>query len=265
MIVLWILAAWFSGLSTGLLGLYVVGMRMPFLGICMAHAAMAGAVLASLAGWPMAPWAMGAALCAGCLLAWIATTRVRTDLGTITSILLSFTMGLAFLGIGLNQSEMSPLLSLMWGSMLFVRQGDVVMLFLLALALLAFILFCRRPMDALLFSRSAARACGLNERPLLMVFMALAALIITINLKITGGLLMYALLANPAAAAYELAGSMPAARRWAAGLGMGATLGGFGLSYAFNLPTGACIVMVSTLFYTAAALYARRAGLGCRV
>lgn len=257
MMLLWILAALSSGYSAGLLGLYVVGMNMPFLGIGMAHAAMAGAVLANLAGWPVLPCALAAALAAGGLLAWIATTHVRSDLGIITSILLSFTMGLAFLGIGMNEGEMSPMLNLMWGSMLFVRPIDIFLLFFLGAAYSFFLFFCRRPLDTLLFSRHAARSCGLNERPLLMLFMVLAALIITINLKITGGLLMYALLTNPAAAALEMAESMPEARRWAAGLGIGSTLGGFGISYVFDLPTGACIVMVSTLFYAIAAIFSR--------
>ncbi len=88
MLMLWLLAALASGASTGLLGLYVVGMNMPFLGIGMAHAAMAGAVFASLAGWPILPAALAAALAAGALLAWIATTRVRADLGIATRILL---------------------------------------------------------------------------------------------------------------------------------------------------------------------------------
>ncbi|MBN1515680.1 metal ABC transporter permease [Candidatus Sumerlaeota bacterium] len=263
MMQLWILAALSSGFSSGLLGLYIVGMRMPFLGIGMAHAAMAGAVFASLAGWPLLPCALAGAVLAGGILAWIATTHVRSDLGVITSILLSFTMGLAFLGIGMHKGgEMSAFHSLMWGSMLLVKESDVKLLFLLGAAFLVFLYFCRRPLDTLLFSRGAARSCGLNEWPLLMLFMLLAALIITINLNITGGLLMYALLTNPAAAAFELAESMPSARRWAAGLGIASTLGGFGASYALDLPTGACIVMVSTLLYAAAAVYSHQKAKG---
>ena len=258
MMILWILASLAGGFSAGLLGLYVVGLNMPFLGIGMAHAAMAGAVFAYLAGWPILPFALGAALAAGALLAWAATASVRADLGIMTSILLSFTMGLAFLGMGLHKGEMSPLLGLMWGSLLFVRPGDVAMLSALSALFVVFIVFCRRPMDALLFSRGAARSCGLNERPLLLLFMVLAALIITINLQITGGMLMYALLTNPAAAAYELSESMPSARLWAGGLGMGAALGGFLASYWLNLPTGACIVLISTLMYAAAAAASRR-------
>jgi manganese/iron transport system permease protein len=264
MILLWTLTALGSGFTSGLLGLYVVGLNMPFLGIGMAHAAMAGAVLAHLFGAPPLPCALLAALSAGAALAWIATTRVRSDLGTLTSILLSFTMGLAFLGIGLNKGEMSPLLSLLWGSLLFVRPVDVVLLFVLGAACCLLLFFCHRPLDTLLFSRGAARSCGLNERPLLLVFMGLAALIITLNLKITGGLLMYALLTNPAAAAFEIAESMPAARRWAAGLGVVSTVGGFLISYVLDLPTGASIVMVSTALFAAAAIYSRRRDLGVR-
>lgn len=38
------------GASSGLLGTFIVGMRIPFLGVCVAHAALAGAVFGSLCG-----------------------------------------------------------------------------------------------------------------------------------------------------------------------------------------------------------------------
>ena len=37
-----------AGASTGLLGVYIVGMRIPFIGICISHAAMAGTMFACL-------------------------------------------------------------------------------------------------------------------------------------------------------------------------------------------------------------------------
>jgi manganese/iron transport system permease protein len=103
MMLLWQLAALLSGSSVGLMGVYVVGLRMPFLGIGMAHAAMAGAVFAYLLGWPPATLALGCALAAGAGLAWMATTHARADLSITTSILLSLTMGLAFAYIGMNK------------------------------------------------------------------------------------------------------------------------------------------------------------------
>ncbi|MFA7486284.1 MAG: metal ABC transporter permease, partial [Phycisphaerae bacterium] len=45
-----ILAGAIAGASTGLLGVYIVGMRMPFIGTCISHAAMAGSIFAVLLG-----------------------------------------------------------------------------------------------------------------------------------------------------------------------------------------------------------------------
>jgi manganese/iron transport system permease protein len=39
-----------AGASSGLLGVFIVGMRIPFLGVCVSHAALAGAIYGSLMG-----------------------------------------------------------------------------------------------------------------------------------------------------------------------------------------------------------------------
>ncbi|MCX7018995.1 MAG: metal ABC transporter permease [bacterium] len=252
MMFLWQAAAVLAGSSTGLLGVYVVGFRMPFLGIAMAHAAMAGAVLACLLGLPVGPLALLFALLAAAVMAWLVTTHLRADLNTVTSILLSLTMGLAFLGIGLNKGDMTPLLGLMWGSLLFVRPADVWIMLAMMAALVLFVTMLGKEMDAMLFSRNIARACGVNDRLVLVLFLVLAAVIITVNLQIVGGLLMYSLLTNPAAAAFEIGRGMRAVRFLAASAGALGAVGGFWLSYPLNLPTGACIVIVSALLYAVA-------------
>lgn len=252
MLMIWQTAAMLAGSSVGLLGVYIVGFRMPFLGVAMAHAAMAGAVLACLLGLPQGPTAMLFALCAAAGMAWLTTTFTRADLNTVTSILLSLTMGLAFLGIGLGKGDMTPMLGLMWGSLLFVRPSDMWIMLALLGALVVFVRLLGKEMDAMLFSRSVARACGIDERLVLVLFLVLAAVIVTVNLQIVGGLLMYSLLTNPAAAAFETGRTMRQVRILATGFGVASTLGGFWLSYPLDLPTGACIVIVSTLLYAGA-------------
>ncbi|MCX8036350.1 MAG: metal ABC transporter permease [Candidatus Sumerlaeia bacterium] len=258
MILWWQASALIGGASAGLLGVYLVGLRMPFLSVGMAHAAMAGAVFAHLLGWPMGPVAMLAALGAALGMGWLTSRCARSDLNTITSILLSFTMGLAFLGIGLNRGEMSPLLSLMWGSLLFVRPKDLLIMGALAVVLGLFVAVFHRRLDAVLFSRNLARVCGIPESVLLSLFLLLAAAIITTNLQIVGGLMMYSLLTNPAAAAYEVGTTMGRVRAVGLLTGVLSTLGGFWLSYGFNLPTGACIVLISTALYGLAILIGRQ-------
>ena len=69
--------------------------------------------------------------------------------------------------------------------------------------------------------------------------------------------MIYSLLTNPAAAAYEIAGSMRQVRVVAIVSGTVSTVGGFWLSYGLNVPTGACIVIASTLIYLLALAYVR--------
>jgi manganese/iron transport system permease protein len=252
MMLLWQAAAALAGSSVGLLGVYVVGLRMPFLGVAMAHAAMAGAVLGCLLGLPPMLLALVFALATAAGMGWLTTSFSRADLNTITSILLSLTMGLAFLGIGLNKGDMTPLLGLMWGSLLFVHTADVWIMLALMGCLVLFVTFLGKEMDAMLFSRGIARASGINDRRVLVVFLVLAALIVTVNLQIVGGLLMYSLLTNPAATAFEIGKNMRSVRILSVVFGVLSTFGGFWLSYPMNLPTGACIVIVSVFIYVAA-------------
>lgn len=252
MLFLWHAAALLSGSSIGLLGVYVVGMRMPFLGIGIAHAALAGAVAGHVFGFPPFICALLFALIAALLMSWLTTSSAQADLGTVTGIMLSFTMGIAFLAMGFNQGDMSPVLSMMWGSILFVRTTSLVLMAVLSGVLFVFLYFCRLPMDSLLFSRTAAHISGMNEKKLLMVFMLISAFVITVNLQIVGGLLMYSLLTNPAATAYALGRNMKSVRAFAMLSGVVSTIGGLWISYLWDLSTGACIVLFSTALYSLA-------------
>jgi manganese/iron transport system permease protein len=166
-------------------------------------------------------------------------------------------MGIAFLGIGLA-GDRSPLLGLLWGNILFVRADEAALLGIVTVGLLAFLATSGRMLDALVFARRS-ETYAFDPRYLLLAFMSLASFVITLNLQFVGGLLIYALLTNPAAAAYELGESMRSVRWLAVGFGLSST-GGLVLSWIFDLPTGACVVLLSTVCYAFAyAVRMRRA------
>ena len=106
-LLLWIpalLCGFLSGTTCGTLGAFVVGMRIPFIGICVAHAALAGAVFAALFGlegqWLMLPALFTSGLTS--LLLGVTNPRwIKMDDNVMMSVLFSATMGLAFLGLGL--------------------------------------------------------------------------------------------------------------------------------------------------------------------
>jgi len=70
-----------------------------------------------------------------------------------------------------------------------------------------------------------------------------------------GGLLVYTLVINPAAAAHQLTWRFRSMLLLAAAFGVLSCWTGLALSWMFNLPAGAVIVLVSTAVFAAAAVF----------
>lgn len=238
-------AAVFAGISAGVLGVYVIGLKMPFLAICTAHAALAGAVVAELAGFTAGPGAFIGA-CIGALLLTVLLRRRDIDINAALGVLFSVTIGIAFLGIGLSSGAKTGMFSLLWGSILFVTWGHVFAMLVVVAILLLFTLAFYKQLKLLLFNRELASLL-IKEGLVLTALLLLASAIIAVNMEIVGGLLMFSLLSNPAIAALKLAQSLPGAFFLSAVFGIASALGGFTVAYFWNLPTGACIVLVSSL------------------
>jgi manganese/iron transport system permease protein len=253
-----------AGASTGMLGVFIVGMRIPFLGVCVAHAALAGAVFGSLAGLEgqmlLVP-ALLAAAATALALGLMDTERLRGDSNAILSLLFSLSMGLAFLGLGLfsvlGRSD-NDVRSLLWGSLTFCRWRDVAVMLAGAAGLGAFVLAFGKEMRAILFSRAHASAAGIPVMGLWVTFLVLTSVVLTVNFQTVGGLMIYSLLANPAAAAFQVCRGYGRTLGVAAGLGAASGLGGFLAAALTDLPVGAMIVLVSAGLVGAAALLGRR-------
>lgn len=252
-----------GGASTGLLGVYVVAMRVPFLGVCVSHAALAGAVFGSLLGLsgPMllAP-ALAAAMATALLLGTLDTGGMGLGADVLLGILFSLTMGLAFLGIGLfpivGRSD-NDVRSLLWGSLNFCRWRDVAIIGGAAAGMFAFVAAFAKELRALMFSRIEAAAAGVHVTTVWTGFLVLTAVVLTVNFQTVGGLMIYALLTNPAAAAFQLVRGHARTAGLAMVLGAVCGVGGFLIAAATDLPTGAMIVILSSALVAAAALLRR--------
>lgn len=257
-----------AGASSGLLGVFIVGMRIPFLAVCVAHAALAGAVFGSLLGLQgpslLVP-ALGGAVLTALALGLLDPQKTRMDDSVLLGVLFSVTMGLSFLGIGLHglwgRSD-NDVRSLLWGSLNFCRWRDVRLMAGTSLALVLFVLAFFKEMQALLFSRQDAAAAGIHVTGVWTGFLVLTAVTLTVNFQTVGGLMIYSLITNPAAAAFQMVRGCRRALPLAAFLGAASGLGGFLISAATDLPSGAVIVLLSSMLVASASLLAglRRRG-----
>jgi manganese/iron transport system permease protein len=243
-----LIACVLCGLSCSLLSVFIVLMKMPLIGISMSHAAFAGAVIGLLFGFN--PSVSGFLLClavAGLLGPF--SDRARMAPENMLGIFFSFLMGIAFLGLGILSRTKADALTLMWGNLFSLSMRDIVILFVITGGLLLFIFLFFKEIRAVLFHRRLAAACGTPERFIYYALLFLIGAVVSTNLSTVGGLLIFALLMQPGATALQLAYDLKLFFLISAAAGIGACVLGLLISYMFDLPSGASVVLMATAIF----------------
>ncbi|MBN1975750.1 MAG: metal ABC transporter permease [Sedimentisphaerales bacterium] len=258
-----ILASIIAGASTGLLGVFIIGMRMPFIGTCISHASMAGFIYGGLLAfnnpvlWPITT-SLGcvlASVISAVSLATIREDKTRLDKNVGLAIIFCLMLGITFLGIGFNQGSRTDMLNLLWGNILFVDRARAITIAVMAVVLILFVTLFNKEMKILLFSRSIAAATGVHESFVYCLFLILCGVVLAVNLPLIGGLMIFSLITCPAAAAYQVCTGYIPVIITSSFFGMLSALAGFLFSYFLNLPTGACIVIVSVAIFALTTIY----------
>jgi manganese/iron transport system permease protein len=249
-----ILATFLGGIACATIGVFVVLMHMPFIGVCMSHAAFAGALLGLWLGFDPLISAFVFSLLAAAVIGPLADRgelSPETSLGVIFSLML----GLAFLFIGLMPGTKSSALALLWGSILTNTRGDVILLAVVTVVVVGLVFIFYKEIQATIFHRGIALSVGLPATLVLYGVLFLAGATVTASLRSIGGLLIFSLILNPAAAAYQLTYSMKKMFLLAAGFGILAGWLGLLISYLLNIPSGATIVITSSVIFMLAAVF----------
>jgi manganese/iron transport system permease protein len=242
------------GLSCSLLSVFIILMRMPLIGVSMSHAAFAGAVFGML--WDINPIVSGFVLCviaAGTLGPF--SDRISMAPENVLGIFFSLLMGIAFLGLGILTKTKVGALNLMWGNLLSLSPQNLVLLTIVTAILLAFIFLFFKEIRAVLFHRRLAAAGGVPERFIYYTLLLLTGAVVSSNLSTVGGLLIFALLIQPGAAALQLTYNLKHFFLIAAVAGISACVSGLLISYFFDLHAGASVVLMATAIFALAYLF----------
>lgn len=246
-----ILAALFAGIACSVVGVLVVTMRISFLGVCMSHAAFAGALLGLvISANPMWLAILASLVAAGAL----GPLADRGDFApdTAIGIVFSSAMGVSFLLLSIIPGPKTEALSLLWGSVLTVTQSSLHLLAAVAAGAVLVIGLFFKEIQTVIFNRDLAKSLGLPATWVFYGILVLSGLTTTASLGAIGGLLVFSLIVNPAAAAYQLTYSLKKMFVIAAAIGVASGWIGLVLSWRLNLPTGALIILVSCAFFVLA-------------
>ena len=249
-----ILSAFLGGIACATIGVFVVLMHMPFIGVCMAHAAFAGALLGLWLGFNPLIGAFAFSILSAAIIGPLAD-RGELSPETSVGVIFSLMLGIAFLFMGLMPGTKSGAFELLWGSILTNTRSDIIFLGIVAVVVVGLVFIFYKEIQATIFHRDIALAVGIPATLTLYGILFLTGATITVTLRSIGGLLIFSLILNPAAAAYQLTYSLKRMFLLAAGFGVLSGWMGLLMSYLFNVPSGATIAVTSSVVFMIAAIF----------
>ncbi|HEX9757132.1 MAG TPA: metal ABC transporter permease [Nitrospiria bacterium] len=242
------------GCLCSIIGVFVILKGFSFIGAGTAHSAFAGVTLAYLLG--INP--MGLAILFGVGAVWVIgflEQKGKMKLDVSTGIFYTSTMALAILFIGMMKGYNAEVYGYLFGSILSVSQTDIWIMSFVTFLILFIIFLFYKEFHFIAFDQEMADASGIPARTLSYLLLTLIALTIVISLKSVGAVLVFALVIIPAATAYQLTHTMKTMMICSVLAGTSSSVGGVFLSYWFDLPSGATIVLLATGFFFLSILF----------
>ena len=248
------LGAVLSGLSLATFAPFVTLRRISYLGEALSHIAFAGIALAVLAGLNLTLTTLIFVM----LIAWGITSLAKRhniqESNTIT-IFLSLSMALGIILISLSKNYSFDLASYLFGNVLLVTKSEIISLTVLSLVNIAFVCFFYKELFYLTYNHTMAKVYRINTDMVNLIFMLLLAANIVINVKSAGIILVTAQLILPAVIAFNFVHRLSRAIVISVLVAIISAVIGFYLSFQFNLPTGASIVVFEAILYFLSLLY----------
>jgi len=191
-------------------------------------------------------------------IAWL-TGQGTVSEDTAIGIFFPSAMALGVVLISLTPTYRQDLLGYLFGNILSVTRTDVWLLVGVSVLALGLLWLFFKELLFLGVDEDAARAAGLPVGLLRVLLLTILAVTIVAAIKLVGIVLVSAFLVIPAATGQTLARSVRTMLAVSVGSAVLAVLGGLWLSWRWNLPSGAAIVLLSAaLFFVALAAGRRR-------
>ena len=235
-----------SGITCGIAGSYIVARRMVFLSGGITHASFGGLGIALYAGFSPTLGALIFAILSSLGIEFASRNgRMRED--SAIGIMWSLGMAIGALFMALRPGYASDLTSYLFGNILLVDSSELVMLALLTLFMICGAIAMLRRIMYITFDEDYARSQGMSVTAVAYDMAIVVALAIVLSIKVMGIILLISLMTIPAVIANAITKDYRYVSLLSAVIGVVGNIGGFVLSYNFNLPTGSCIIFILTI------------------
>ncbi len=249
------------GIICAVVGSYLMVQRLALLGDAISHSVLPGLAIAYI---------LGANIFVGAFIAGLISTACINLIRTKSNIKEDTAMGIVFsaffaLGITLitiiQKDNKIDLNHFLFGNILGVTASEVRDTMIIAVIVITVVVCLYKELLFYSFDKLGAQAVGLPVNLLDLGLMMLIGLTIVASLKAVGVVLVLSLLITPAATAYLLVTRLHKVMFLGVLFGIVSSIIGMYLSYYFNLPSGAAIVLVASTIFVFAFLFSPSQGI----
>jgi len=243
-----LIAGCFIAALCSALGTFLVLRRLSLIGDGLAHVTFGGVAVGLLfQAYPFyvaIPIVMASALG---ILKLIDKARLYGDaaIGIVSSLGIAGGILIASVAGGFNVD----LFSYLFGNILAISLAEVWTSVLLCVCLIIVIALYYHELLAITFDEESAKASGIKTGRINRVLVLLTALTVVLAMKVVGIMLVSALLIIPPVTALQFARGFKTTIIVSCLAGIISVLSGISISFVFNLPAGATIVLVSFLLF----------------
>lgn len=245
------------GLTAPVVGTYLVQKRLSLLGDGLGHVALTGVALGWLAGSIFQLSSSDALAIPGALVASVAGAVLieyvrevgHTSRDTALAILFYGGIAGGVVIIQLAGGTSQSLMAYLFGSLATVTHSDLWVALALALVILVVGVGARPLLFAVTSDEEHARAIGLPVRAVNVLIAIMAALTVTLAMRIVGALMVSALMIVPVAASQQIVRGFARTMRMSMLLGVICAVSGLVLTVYVDLPPGGVIVLIAIGFY----------------
>lgn len=255
-------AMWVSALVGGVcafLSSYLMLKGWSLIGDALAHSVVPGVAGAYVLGLP---FALGAFFSGGLAAAAMLFLSDRSGLKVDVIIGIIFT---SFFGLGLFMASVNPMSvsiqTITMGNILAITPEDTLQLVIIGFVSLTVMLLKWKDLMVVFFDENHARSIGLRPGLLKAVFFMLLSACVVAAMQTVGAFLVIAMVVTPGATAYLLCDRFPRLIATSVGIGAVTSFLGAYISYFLDGATGGVIVLLQTVVFLAAFIFAPKHGL----
>lgn len=240
-----------------LLGVSLVLKRYSMIGDGLSHVGFGAMAIATVAG--MAPLVLAIPVCvitAFLLLRISETSKMGGDAGI--AIVSSGALAIGVMAVSMSTGVNTDIYNYMFGSILAINKTDMILCIILSVVVIAVYLLFYNRIFAVTFDDTFAKATGIRTNLYNMILAVLTAVTVVLGMRMMGALLISSLIIFPSMTAMKLTGTYKRVIVLSAIISVICFVIGLVISYWYEAPTGASIVVVNIVLLVLASVVRRK-------